>query len=109
MAPEPAQVDTAHVDTAVRHDATRSRYELLLDGDVVGRADYHPGDDDRVLVFAHTLIEPEHRGQGLAALLVRGALDDVRTMGRLVVPRCWYVAAFIDENTEYRDLVADRR
>jgi uncharacterized protein len=94
------------MDVVVRHDAGRSRYELLLDGVVVGRADYHV--DDGVLVFPHTVIEPEHRGHGLGARLVRGALDDVRSTGLPVVPRCWYVAAFIEEHAEYRDLVADR-
>jgi predicted GNAT family acetyltransferase len=39
-------------------------------------------------------------------VLVAGALDDVRRSGRTVIPRCWYVAEFIDDNAEYGDLLA---
>jgi predicted GNAT family acetyltransferase len=88
----------------VRHNPAESRYELTIDGRLVGIADYR-ADGDR-LVFPHTEIEPVMRGRGLGAELVRGALDDVRTTGRTVVPRCWYVAQFIDEHPEYGDLLA---
>lgn len=90
--------------TEVRDNPQRSRYELLIDGEVVGVADYD-GEGD-VLVFPHTEIEPARRGSGLGAELVRGALDDVRRRGRRVVPSCWYVAQFIDEHPEYADLRA---
>jgi uncharacterized protein len=88
----------------VRHNTAASRYELLLDGRVVAVADYRAEGD--VLVFPHTEVEAARRGQGLGAELVRAALDDVRRSGRTVVPRCWYVAEFIDANPEYRDLLA---
>lgn len=81
------------------------RYELL-DGDAVaGYADYRDGGEGR-LVFPHTVIDPARRGQGLGAVLVRGALDDVRRRGATVVPTCWYVAEYIDANPEYTDLLA---
>ena len=92
------------MQTEVRHNAEGSRYELSLDGRVVGIADYHLTGD--TIVFPHTEIEPSLRGRGLGAELVRFALDDVRTSGRGVVARCWYVAQFIDEHPEYRDLLA---
>jgi predicted GNAT family acetyltransferase len=90
----------------VRHDPERSRYELLVDGEVVGVADYHV-DGDR-WIFPHTVITPERRGQGLGAELVQAALDDVRRAGGTVVPRCWYVAEFIDTHPDYADLLAAR-
>ena len=88
----------------VHHNPDRSRYELLMDGRLVGVADYQPAGD--VLVFPHTEIEPPLRGRGLGAELVRGALDDVRRQGKAVDPQCWYVAQFIDEHPDYADLVA---
>ena len=88
----------------VRNNPERSRYELVVDGDLAGIADYSVR-DDRV-VMPHTEIEKQRRGQGLGAVLVRHALDDLRSTGRTVVPRCWFVAQFIDEHPEYRDLVA---
>lgn len=88
----------------VQNNSERSRYELVIDGDLAGIADYSIV-GDRV-VMPHTEIEQRRRGQGLGAILVKHALDDLRSSGRTVVPRCWYVAQFIDEHPEYRDLVA---
>jgi predicted GNAT family acetyltransferase len=89
---------------ALAHEPDRSRYELLVDDELVGVADYVVRDG--VVVFPHTAILPAHRGRGLAAQLIRFALDDVRRSGRPVVASCWFVADFIDEHPEYRDLVA---
>jgi hypothetical protein len=33
-------------------------------------------------------------------------LDSIRADGKTVVPRCWFVAEFIDLHPEYADLVA---
>jgi len=87
----------------VRHNIEASRYELYVDGALTGIADYRI-DGDRI-VFPHTEIEASRRGNGLGAVLVQGALDDVMPSGRTVVPRCWYVAQFIDEHPEYQALV----
>jgi uncharacterized protein len=89
---------------AITHEPDRSRYELRVDDELIGIADYVVRDGWGA--SPHTEILPTHRGRGLAALLVRYALDDVRRSGRPVVASCWYVAAFIDEHPEYRDLVA---
>jgi uncharacterized protein len=87
----------------VRNNPERSRYELLIDGELVGVADYQV-DGDR-WIFPHTVITPARRGQGLGAELVQAALDDVRRAGGTVVPSCWYVAEFIDANPSYADLL----
>ena len=88
----------------VRNNEERSRYELVGDGRVVAIADYIVRGD--TLVFPHTEVEPELRGRGLGAILVREALNDVRRSGRTIVPACWFVAEFIDAHPEYGDLVA---
>ena len=58
------------------------------------------------LAFPHTEIVPARRNQGFGHQLVKGALDDVRRKGAKVVPYCWFVAEFIEENPEYADLRA---
>ena len=88
----------------VRHDAAAARYELIVEGAVIGLIDYRERAGSEV--FTHTEVDPAHRGTGLAAVLVRAALDDVRARGRTVVPQCWYVADFIRDNAEYHDLLA---
>lgn len=93
------------METDVRHNAERSRYELWVDRELAGIADYSAA-GTTVVVFPHTEITPALRGQGLAAILVQGALDDVRAAGHTVDPQCWYVAQFIDAHPEYQDLLA---
>ncbi len=88
----------------VRNNAENSRYELVIDGDLAGIADYSIMGDQ--VVMPHTEIQHRRRGQGLGAVLVRGALEDVRSTGRSVVPSCWFVAQFIEENAEFHSLVA---
>jgi predicted GNAT family acetyltransferase len=88
----------------VRRNDANSRYELLVDGELAGTADFRL-DEDRV-VLPHTVIDQRRRGEGLGAILVQGALDDIRHAGRTVVPTCWYVAQYIDEHPDERDLLA---
>jgi predicted GNAT family acetyltransferase len=84
--------------------AARSRYEAIVDGQVVAFADYQV--TGSIVVLPHTVTTPALRGRGHAAQVVRFALDDIRDSGRTVIPSCWYVARFIDEHPEYADLVA---
>jgi predicted GNAT family acetyltransferase len=95
---------TNSMANVVRRNPERSRYELLVDGELVGVADYHI--DGSRWTFPHTAITPSRRGQGLGAELVQAALDDVRRSGGTVVPLCWYVAEFIDTHPDYGDLLA---
>jgi uncharacterized protein len=98
-------LDADSSSTEVRHNAARSRYEISVDGRLVGFADYRADGD--TIVFPHTEIEPSMRNEGLGAELVRGALDDVRAGGGTVVAQCWYVAEFIELHGEYADLLAE--
>jgi predicted GNAT family acetyltransferase len=89
--------------TELRKNEAAGRYELLLDGEIASVADYRV--EGEHVVFPHTRTEPALRGRGLAEQLVRFALDDVRPTGLTVVPACWFVAEFIDDNEEYADLL----
>ncbi len=86
----------------VRDVAERSRYELVADGNVIGFADYQRQGD--VFVFPHTVIDPAYRQQGWGDVLVRAALDDVRSKAGKVVASCWFVAEFLDAHPEFADL-----
>jgi len=88
----------------ITHNVERSRYELRVGGELASIADYSPTADQ--WVFDHTETAPRFGGRGLAAQVVRAALDDVRERGVRIVPSCWFVAKFVDENPEYADLVA---
>ena len=92
-------MDTAFVDSPDHH-----RYELRSGDEVVGFIAYRLGDG--VITLVHTEVDPAHGGQGHAATLARGALDDARSRGLAVVPSCPYVASYIEKHPEYADLVA---
>ena len=81
------------MSTTVRDNEARSRYELLLDGRVVGFAQYRLA-GTRITMY-HTEVEPEYGGRGLGDELARAALDDVRRRGLVLVPLCPFIAAYI--------------
>ena len=85
----------------------RRRYEIAIDGVVVGIAEYRrrPG----VISFIHTEIDPSRKGEGLGTLLIRAALDSARAEGLAVLPYCPFVRNFIDRHREYLDLVPVER
>lgn len=89
--------------TTVAVNEDEGRYEITVDGVVAGWTEFTV--HDGVATFPHTLIEPEFGGRGLATELIRAALDDMRSRGLTVVPRCPFVRAFIDKHPDYRDLV----
>ena len=88
----------------MRNNRRQCRYELAIDNELVGIAEYRVVGE--LVVFPHTEIERSRRGQGLGAQLVRYALDDVRAAKRRVRPQCWFVAKFIAEHAEYADLAS---
>jgi predicted GNAT family acetyltransferase len=90
-------------DARVEDNPDELRYELHVDGDLVGEIRYRR--QEGALALVHTEIDPALEGQGLGAVLVRGALDDLRARGELVVPVCPYVRTFIRRHPEYADLV----
>jgi predicted GNAT family acetyltransferase len=96
------------VQIDVRDVPEAGRYEVLVDGEVAGYADREVRDGRMVL--PHTVVMPALRGRGLAAHLIRRALDDARAGGLSVAPVCSYVSGFIAENPDDIDLVpeADR-
>ncbi len=93
----------AGTERLIRNDEA-GRYELVIDGAVASYADF-TDTADGVRIFPHTVTDPAFRGRGLAAEIVRFALDDTRAAGRTVQPACWFVAEFIEANADYGDLV----
>ena len=90
-------------DVDVRRNDAASRYELYVDGNQVGAADFEVVGD--AISIPHTDVDPSMNGRGLGSRLVRYVLDDVRAQGRKVVPACPFVATFIQRHPEYNDLL----
>jgi predicted GNAT family acetyltransferase len=83
----------------------RSRFEIHLDGELIGVMTYRLVGD--VVVALHAEIEPGRRGHGYGGMLVARALERIRAAARYVDPRCPFVVAFIERAPEYRDLVKE--
>jgi predicted GNAT family acetyltransferase len=90
-------------DISIVKNEAAGRYELHLDGRRVGLADFYRRAD--VVVIPHTETLPEFGGRGLASMLVRFCLDDIREQGLRVDPACPFVATYIRRHPEYADLV----
>ncbi len=83
----------------------RERYELSIDGEVVGYTAYRarPG----LIAFVHTEVDERLQGRGLADRLIRFALEDARTRGLAVLPFCPFVKSFIERHREFEELVPE--
>ena len=82
------------------------RFELRLDGELVGLADYT--EHDGIVTIPHVETLPEHRGKGFAATLMAGIVEEVRAGGRSIRPICWYAAGYLRDRPDTHDLIADR-
>jgi predicted GNAT family acetyltransferase len=81
----------------------QSRFEVRVDGELAGFADYSPL-GGRV-IFRHTEIHDAYEGRGLGSKLAQGALDLARAGGHPVVPLCPFIASYIERHPDYQDLV----
>ena len=85
-----------------------SRFEVLVDGEVAGFAEYRRTKSS--VAFTHTVIDPAFEGRGLGSVLARGALDATREAGVPVLPFCPFIRGYLQRHPAYLDLVpADRR
>ena len=89
----------------VTHAPEHDRYEVAVDGQLVGLLDYRR-DSGGTVHLTHAEVSPRVGGQGIGSALVRGALEDLAEKGERIVPVCSFVRAFVRDNPEYQKLVA---
>lgn len=89
--------------TTIEHNEAKSRYDVFLDGELAGYAEY--AERGGVRDFNHTLTLPQFRGHGVAAQVVEHALTETRSAGLKVRASCWYVDEYIAKHREFADLV----
>jgi predicted GNAT family acetyltransferase len=59
-----------------------------------------------LLELYSTQVPAPDRGHGVGARLVDAAVAYARREGMQIIPTCWYVAQWLREHPEHRDLVA---
>ncbi len=89
----------------VQHLPAENRYEFRQ-GEAHAILTYQR--DGEQIVYDHTFVPEEFRGQGVAAQLVEAALADARKENLTVIPQCSYVATYIARHRQHQDLVANR-
>lgn len=86
----------------LHHDADSRRFSTRLEGH---EAELVYSLRDGRMVIEHTGVPEAIGGRGIAAALVKAALDHARTQRWRVVPACSYSAAYVQRHPEYADLV----
>lgn len=110
MAPAPT------ADPAVVDHPEAQRYEIVIDGQAAGFAEYrlvgpdyatpdYDTPDYDTMVFTHTVIQNAFEGRGIGSRLAKAALDAARTRGLWVRPECSFFVRYIERHGEYADLV----
>jgi len=89
--------------SAIRHNAANNRFEFDVEG---GHALAFYRLADGVMTITHTEVPYALRGRGIGSQMMRGVLDSIRAQGLKVVPRCPFVADYINRHPEFADLLA---
>ena len=87
----------------VINNEARMRYELAAEGGIAV-AYYEPRGS--AIALTHTVVPDRLRGHGLASVLIKAALADIRKRGLKVLPECPFVARYIEQHPEEADLLA---
>lgn len=95
------------MSATVANNPSESRYEVVVDGKVGGYLSYELADG--VIDLQHTVVQPSHRGQGLAGLLAERAFEDARAQDLGVVPSCPFIAGWVPDHPEVADLIVSPR
>jgi predicted GNAT family acetyltransferase len=90
-----------HAATVI-HNQAASRFELPVAGGLCIAA-YRL--IDGVMWMTHTEVPPAQQNRGLAAQVVRAALDHARAHGLKVRPACSYVRTYMRRLPESQDLL----
>jgi predicted GNAT family acetyltransferase len=91
------------MDVTVQDNPDRHRFELRLDGEMAGFADYRMRDG--AVVIAHSEVDHAHRGKGLGGVLAKQTLEALRERAEKVVPACPFFARYVADHPEYDDIV----
>ena len=85
------------------HNAAEQRFEARIERWLC-RCDYRL--QEGVMLLVHTEVPPALEGRGIAAQLVRAALDHAVRQRLKVQPRCSYVRVYMRRHPETASLLA---
>ena len=86
------------MNIVVSRNYALSRFDIHVDGELAGFADYKLR--DQTIVFPHTEIDPKFGGKGLGTTLIEYALNEIAKENLSVEPLCPFVSKYIGKNPE---------
>ena len=84
------------------HNTSLQRFESQIGENPLAYVTYK-NEGNRV-VFDHTFVPEELRGEGVAAALVEAALREAKAQHWRIEARCSYVARYLQRHPEFADL-----
>lgn len=94
------------VSVEVADNPELGRYEVHVDGELAGFAQYRL--DGRRIVIFHAEVDPAFEGRGVGSQLAKTTLDQLRERGLDLIPRCPFIAHYVRSHPdEYLDLVPE--
>lgn len=89
----------------VINNPAEKRFELWIDGQL-SKLDYTTDND--TIVMTHVGVPNEFRGQGVAGVITKAALEYAKEKSLRVIPVCPYVLAYIRRNPQYLELTKSK-
>lgn len=99
----PESSPDASPEPTVRHNPGHDRFEIFVGDTRAGLTQYTDHEGQRI--YFHTEVSSDFEGQGLAAILVRQALDATRAEGLRIVAICPYVARYVRSHHDWDDVL----
>lgn len=85
----------------VTHYPAENRFEAWVEGKLA-KLDYT--ENGNTIMMTHVGVPVEFRGQGLAAVITRAALEYAKSKSLRVIPICPYVVSYLRRNPQYMEL-----
>ena len=98
---------TVPANVSVQDNPAESRFEVHVDDELAGFADYQRSSTS--LLLTHTEVDDAYEGQGLAGQLAATVFAYAADAGLAVLPRCPYMASYVKRHPELLDLVPEDR
>ncbi|MFD3743736.1 N-acetyltransferase [Nocardia sp. NPDC058633] len=95
----PAQPASTEPERRVARNEAQNRYDVFLDGEPAGFAEYVERGNDTD--FVHTEIDGAFAGKGLGGVLAKQAIEDVIARGRTITAHCPFIRGYLDKHPEY--------
>lgn len=88
----------------VTKNSMNNTFELHHNGELVSYADF--SEEANVFTVPHVTTVPAYRGNGNAGRLMDGVLRHIRMERGAIVPRCPFAAGHINDNPQWKTLLA---